>query len=123
MEHTYVGGHDQHHDPEDQLAWCFMILDLRSDGLQRTDAHCGSDNVVSENDPGSAIVNGFHGFVKLLVIADRAHADEVGGRNGSTLFKTAVLVLLRHAASGRMTAVRASEGEKREGNQDEDEKC
>ena len=92
---TYVEAHDHQHDPEDHLARRFMILDLRSDSLQRTHAHCSSDNVVGENDPGSDVVDGFHGFVKLLMIADRAHAAEVGHCTDSNLFIDWIRVLLR----------------------------
>ena len=63
-----------------------MTLNLRGDGLQRTDAYCSSDNIVGENGPWSDTVEGFHSFTKLLIVADRFHADNEGYCNGLTSF-------------------------------------
>lgn len=93
-DQTYVDDHDYQHNPKDQLARRFLILDLGSNGLQRTNTHCGSDDVVGENDPGSEVVYGFHGFAKLLTIADRGHAEGMACCKDSKCFRRLILVLL-----------------------------
>lgn len=91
-DQTYVDDHDYQHNPKDQLARRFLILDLGSNGLQRTNTHCGSDNVVGENDPWSDIVDGFHGFAKLLTIADRGHAGGMACCKDSKFFRRLISV-------------------------------